>query len=462
MGRPLKKKNGVVAGMPRSSGVRNSPIGSNHADGEGLDTSPDGDWFCQACASQPSPPPARGIFPLLRHSFHRKTPTAYKLPLSIRNHFENVATGDDGEYEELGAPPSKAKYVVHDSMVTLTNDLRRTRTGYDVPLDTLKLKDAKDNIIFCYKCNKSAMGHREMINCDFCTLNWHLDCVDPPLASAPKKFGKGTWKCPNHVDSDIAVPRSATGKTYKIRRPKDPRIIQTSLTRGIKNNGVIEIEDEISEEEDQPPGTVFRIPPRAIKLDFITKVKQLNLATARMGKHESASLKAERRQQQQRRRRATNGQGQQTALSAADMPNQDKVFRGRTSAEREAAVNLAEFAKSDAHSQLSGDRVEELVRTLYAEAPANVNGIPNGVHTSFVTDGDDTTSKMNGGSISAATSNTAAYAYNQRSSVGTPPVERQTLLAEEEEILRLEAILLRKKMLIQKMIAAAPTVTASV
>lgn len=36
MSRPLKKKNGVVAGMPRSSGVRNSPIGSSHADGEGL------------------------------------------------------------------------------------------------------------------------------------------------------------------------------------------------------------------------------------------------------------------------------------------------------------------------------------------------------------------------------------------------------------------------------------------
>lgn len=36
MDRPLKKKNGVVAGMPRLSGGRNSPIGSSQADGEGL------------------------------------------------------------------------------------------------------------------------------------------------------------------------------------------------------------------------------------------------------------------------------------------------------------------------------------------------------------------------------------------------------------------------------------------
>lgn len=34
--RPLKKRNGVVAGMPRSGGGRHSPIGSNVADGEGV------------------------------------------------------------------------------------------------------------------------------------------------------------------------------------------------------------------------------------------------------------------------------------------------------------------------------------------------------------------------------------------------------------------------------------------
>lgn len=34
--RPLKKRNGVVAGMPRPGGGRHSPIGSNVADGEGV------------------------------------------------------------------------------------------------------------------------------------------------------------------------------------------------------------------------------------------------------------------------------------------------------------------------------------------------------------------------------------------------------------------------------------------
>lgn len=189
-----------MAGMPRSSGVRNSPIGSSHADGEGLvrqilfphvillftnlfpqidflpsaamhrlfeslciahvleyaarhrlgtdvckqnsdecsacggpgellccdgctrsyhftcidppkDSLPDGEWYCQACASGPLPlsAPARGIFPILQHSLQKRTPIAYNLPRSLRNYYEGVVTGEDGEYEEPGAPPSKAK-----------------------------------------------------------------------------------------------------------------------------------------------------------------------------------------------------------------------------------------------------------------------------------------------------------------------------------------------------------------
>ncbi|KAL8810700.1 MAG: hypothetical protein Q9200_002378 [Gallowayella weberi] len=486
---PLKKKNGVVAGMPRSSGVRNSPIGSLHADGEGLnsddcsacggpgellccdgctrayhftcidppkDSLPDGEWYCQACASQPGPPPAptRGVFPILLHSLATKTPTAYNLPRSLRNYYEGVITGEDGEYEEPGAPPSKAK----------------SRTGYDVPMDTFKLKDSKDNIILCYKCHESAMGRREMVNCDFCSLYWHLDCVNPPLASAPKKFGKSTWKCPNHVDSEIAVPRSASGKIYKIRRPKDPRVIVPALTRGIKNNGMIEIEDEISEEEDQPPGTIFLIPARTVKLDFISKFKQNkeHPEAVRMGKHEATALKADSWRQQH----PTDSKAQRDTYSTADSPSTDELFQGRSSAERDVAWSLAQFAQSDSNLQISGDRVEELVSTLYAEAPAGLFNGANGnnYNTSGAANGVKADSKMNVGVITsdatssqtkkATTSNEAAYAANQANAVGSScPSTPETHLPEEElaEILKLEAIVQRKKANIQKRIAAMRT-----
>lgn len=119
------------------------------------------------------------------------------------------------------------------------------------------------------------MGNKEIVDCDFCSLHWHLDCLDPPLASAPKRFGRGTWKCPCHVDSEITIPRSASGKSYKVRRPKNPRIVTSDLKRGIKNNGHIDIEDdEISEEEEQPEGTIYRISASAIKLDFISRINE--------------------------------------------------------------------------------------------------------------------------------------------------------------------------------------------
>ena len=74
------------------------------------DTLPDGEWYCRACAAQPSLPPPRGIFPILVHSFERTNPRAFNLPRSVREYFDDVFTGDDGEYEEASSTaPSKAK-----------------------------------------------------------------------------------------------------------------------------------------------------------------------------------------------------------------------------------------------------------------------------------------------------------------------------------------------------------------
>ncbi|KAI4259273.1 MAG: hypothetical protein LQ352_000813 [Teloschistes flavicans] len=430
MTRPLKKRNGVVAGMPRAGGVRHSPIGSSQADGDGL-----------ACEFQPLALQVRGVFPLLLHRLQRQTPTAYKLPLALRTYYEDVITGEDGEYEENNVP-SKA----------------RTRGGYDVPVDTLRLKDGKDNTILCYKCNESAMGRRELVECDFCNLHWHLDCVDPPLASAPKRFGKGTWKCPNHIDSEVALPRSASGRKYKVRRPKDPRVVEPAIQRGIKNNGIIEVEDEISEEEDQPPGTIFRLSAKAIQLDFISKIKQQRLATARVGKHESEAIKADQRHQQH----APDGKVQRRALSCTNNRSLDNIFDGRTPAERQAASSLAQFARSDPESQLSGDRVEELVSTLITEAPSiGITDICRYTHEDQ-SNGDPAPPasdvkmyEVNGGTAAVSTrakagaSNKAAYAANHANTIETAPnssILPHSLTAQEElaELLKLDATLKAK------------------
>ncbi|KAL8704190.1 MAG: hypothetical protein Q9201_002651 [Fulgogasparrea decipioides] len=486
MTRPLKKKNGVVAGMPRSGGLFATLAIAEISDSAGRDGSvanfgvqnddycsacggtgqllccdgctrsyhftcvdpprdraPEGQWYCQACVFQPEPTHARGVFPLLQNRLQRRDPSAYNLPRALRNYYEDVVTGEDGEYEETSAP-SKA----------------RTRGGYDMPADTLRLRDSKDNIILCYKCNKSAMGGREIVDCDFCNLHWHLDCLDPPLASAPKRFGKGTWKCPNHIDSEITLPRSASGRKYKIRKPKDPHVIEPALQRGIKNNGIIEIEDEVSEDEEQPPGTIFRLPAKAIKLDFISKVKRQNLATARMGKHESDALKAE----QWRQQHVSGGHAQRRALSPANREHQDDIFQGRTQAERQTALSLAQFAHSDPSSQLSGDRVEQLVNTLITEAPCDVSNLD--VRTNGESMDGIKTPDTNGETAAvstrakAAASNKAAHGVNQANTVETSVLKSglaSPMTAQEEldELLKLEAMLKAK-------IAAVRTATVGI
>ncbi|KAK7087616.1 PHD finger protein 12-like [Littorina saxatilis] len=47
----------------------------------------------------------------------------------------------------------------------------------------------------CFTCSKSCrIG--PLIQCDYCPLLFHMDCLNPPLTSLPS----GRWMCPNHVE----------------------------------------------------------------------------------------------------------------------------------------------------------------------------------------------------------------------------------------------------------------------
>ena len=173
----------------------------------------------------------------------------------------------------------------------------RTRGGYDEEPDLLKLKDTKGKVVLCFRCGKSAINGQKIIPCDFCSLHWHLDCLDPPLANPPPRAPNGkpkhNWMCPNHVDHELlAVDPSLKAygrlqsyngglRTHKVRRPKNAKIIDTHLRRGFANNGLIEIENDPSDDEENQFFQqnhfviVYRLPEKGIKLDFIAKVRRL-------------------------------------------------------------------------------------------------------------------------------------------------------------------------------------------
>lgn len=152
--------------------------------------------------------------------------------------------------------------------------------------------------MLCCHCRRASGGTRPIIQCDDCGQSWHLDCLDPPLAIAPGRdaFGNkvGDWMCPAHTDHDLRRVETKLlygqrpGRRIHVRKPRAADVVSTSLTRGLRNTGLIEIlddDDDESEsefyfEEDQRDDTViYKLPASGIKLDFIAKVKQYVLFT---------------------------------------------------------------------------------------------------------------------------------------------------------------------------------------
>ena len=278
------------------------------------------------------------------------------------------------------------------SFALTTNIENRSRSGFDEVPDYFKLKDSKGAFVLCYKCGKSSMGHREIIACDFCSLRWHLDCLDPPLANPPVRLDllkprhdmskpRYSWMCPNHIDAEllaistetkaIAETQAGGARMHKIRRPKNARIVDTALRRGFRNNGIIEIENEPTDDDEEEMereefGVVYRLPERGIKLDFIDRVKRC--AVLRSAKCSNLLLTSFGRshydttQRQQQSIRARDERKRRVAAAAAKA--QREAFDKRPLAERQAAFNLAQFSRSNPDIAIDPDQVTNLIGTL--------------------------------------------------------------------------------------------------
>ncbi|KAI6791452.1 hypothetical protein KC332_g17675, partial [Hortaea werneckii] len=314
-------------------------------------------WYCYICiakrpvaAKQPEKP-ARGIFAPLLSSLKKRNPSNFMLPEELRERDQYVHTGKDGSFTESVNPKT------------------RNRAGYDEVPDYYKYKDSKGNTVLCYFCGKSSIGHRPIIQCDFCNESWHLDCLDPPLANPPARTIEGKkihdWMCPLHIDHElrqIDVGMLAPRRKVHLRRPKQAKIVEPALSRGFRNNGVVDIAEDESEDsgseffddETAEEGVVYRMPASGIKLDFIDKIKNTRI-------------------QEMRSARATKrARLMATAPSALQQAN----FARRSFVEKQLALNLAQFAAANKDLDLGKDQVENLVGTLIAEAPEEVvNGI---------------------------------------------------------------------------------------
>ncbi|KAL1871874.1 hypothetical protein VTK73DRAFT_1842 [Phialemonium thermophilum] len=361
---PMKKKAGTSAGIPRASGERSSPAVNGNVTkeddnddycsscgGNGELVCCDGctrsfhltcvdpplhedrmpaEWFCNVCLSTRFPasfPAHRGAFALLLDNLDAKNSSAFRLPAEIRDYFEGVRTGVDGEYEEI---------------VAVTKPSRRRKGEDDQIPDFFRLRDNEGGSVICHMCQKATSENRPIIPCSLCGLWWHIDCLDPPLANPPVLRN---WRCPCHVDDLLVKIPGALGPAHKFRKIKGAPAITPAFRRGNINNGYIDVVPDDSDDESgwkdvNTFGKLYKLPEKGIKLDFFSRIRE-------------------------------NRKGKPIAPLANRFPvslgaHAPQPLNSRSLDEQQAALNLAWLSGHDASA------VDALVDALIAEADPTV------------------------------------------------------------------------------------------
>lgn len=350
----------------------------------------DGEWFCPRCVARRTKyaPHPSGLLGLVVRRVDDTIPKAFALPRDIRDYFEGVRTGDEGEYEEVGLPR------------TQNNAVKMNRAGFIEEPNYKETRDSKGNIIRCYRCNLTSNG-RDIIPCDYCPAKWHLDCTDPPLAVPPRRrLGDkpgASWRCPLHVEHDLlAVGRQADaapgdlGRIPRLRKPKNAVPLDVAVTRGFRNNGIIEI-DLLPDEPDinktkefNMHGKIHRIPELGLRLDFIDRVKKSWYEDQSFPRQMDAAKRLRNRnyrpdgvvlhhppQQTLVKIRQPEFFTGANALAITETAKANAALRKRSIKEQKAVLDLAEMSQRGIDGY-SGDALAELTNSLISEAPPEV------------------------------------------------------------------------------------------
>jgi hypothetical protein len=249
-------------------------------------------YFCHACRAEGRDPNNKlvqfgGVFNTMFKKLDSHNVASFQLPKKIRGYFEDVSTRENGEYHDISEP-----------RVALGGKTRSTTTLDDQLNEGPKL-------MTCYSCKESSAAGRMIVQCDECDAQWHLDCLDPPLANppsvAPNGKSRAYFRCPLHVSIDIRLMNNALltagedfdrhvklaqnaddlrrpverTRVHKLRYPKHPHVVKPAIERGNKNNGNIEVYglDDLTQEDD----VMYELSAKAVAMDFITRAKRQRL-----------------------------------------------------------------------------------------------------------------------------------------------------------------------------------------
>lgn len=267
----------------------------------------DDSWFCQVCFAERQPPPMPrgcGPFGALLRQLATENPKMFALPAEIRNYFKGVGTAADGAYLDT----------------TVQRPLKLNRNGFMEERDPFQLRDKHGEPVLCFRCGQSALPRqavtvrpgesidmaerraiaaanerrvgsaadaapgRRMLSCDFCTLHWHLDCVQPALSSMPPATRR--WRCPahsSHGQPRMRIPRAPQGVQNVTIAPGAPLPrVKDALVDVVPdvNDRCFDAETGAGHSRSKPWDDVvvdtgakrirFRIPEKTIRLAFWT------------------------------------------------------------------------------------------------------------------------------------------------------------------------------------------------
>ncbi|PHH82443.1 hypothetical protein CDD82_5941 [Ophiocordyceps australis] len=225
------------------------------------------EWFCNECLVRRFPlrvPVHKGLFGSALNMLEKSNPRAFSLPPKLQTYFEGVRAGADGDYEDIAT----------------SKPAPRKRNGYDELPDLYKLRE-DGRPVLCHACQKPASQARAVIACSLCPLFWHLDCLQPPLAIPPPLK---SWRCPAHADH-VLLQAPALAPAHRFRKVKGSQPITPALSRGLKNNGHIEIEWSEPAESPHAPdksawpdansfGRSYKLQAKPLVLDFIQQLRR--------------------------------------------------------------------------------------------------------------------------------------------------------------------------------------------
>ncbi|XP_035638579.1 PHD finger protein 12-like [Oncorhynchus keta] len=178
--RLLERRPSSRPNTPTSTASTDTPTPSeqNYMDDDMLDVEDD----AQGSEPESSTPHLKRPFDLLIAAAMERNPTQFQLP---------------NELTCTTALPGTSKKRRRDEMTG--KNVKRPQHELDhnglVPLP----------VKVCYPCGRSCRL-APLIQCDYCPLLFHMDCLDPPLTAMPV----GKWMCPNHIEHMVLKQRSLT------------------------------------------------------------------------------------------------------------------------------------------------------------------------------------------------------------------------------------------------------------